>query len=61
MLYEVITAWNMDCERPKKVYKLTKQGENVLNYAENALIMIRQKLAPGTETGIIVADPITIK
>ena len=55
------SEWNMDCERPKKVYKLTRQGQDVLNYAENALIMIKQKLAPETETEIIIADPITIK
>ena len=44
--------WNMDCERPKKVYKLTEQGKNVLNYAENSLIMICQRLAPETATKI---------
>ena len=55
------SEWNMACERPKKVYKLTRQGQDVLNYAENALIMIKQKLAPETETEIIIADPITIK
>jgi DNA-binding PadR family transcriptional regulator len=55
------SEWNMDCERPKKVYKLTRQGQDILNYAENALIMIKQKLAPETETEIIIADPITIK
>jgi DNA-binding PadR family transcriptional regulator len=44
------SAWNMDCERPKKVYKLTEQGKNVLNYAENSLIMICQKIAPESTT-----------
>ncbi len=56
----VESEWNMDCERPKKVYKLTKHGENVLDFAENALIMIKQKLAPETEAGLIT-DPITVK
>jgi DNA-binding PadR family transcriptional regulator len=46
------SAWNMECERPKKVYKLTEQGRNVLNYAENSLIMICQRLAPETATKI---------
>jgi DNA-binding PadR family transcriptional regulator len=55
------SAWNMDYERPRKVYKLTRQGQDVLNYAENALIMIKQKLAPETETEIIISEPITIK
>ena len=44
------SAWNMDCERPKKVYKLTQQGQSVLSYAENSLIMICQKLAPENTT-----------
>ena len=46
------SAWNMECERPKKVYKLTEQGKSVLNYAENSLIMICQRLAPETAAKI---------
>jgi len=52
------SAWNMDCERPKKVYKLTEQGKSVLNYAENSLIMICQRLAPETSTKIESAPTI---
>ena len=54
------SAWNMDCERPKKVYKLTEQGKNVLNYAEKSLVMIQQKLTPETETEIM-ANPEALK
>jgi DNA-binding PadR family transcriptional regulator len=54
------SAWNMDCERPKKVYKLTEQGKNVLNYAEKSLIMIQQKLTLETETEIM-ANPEALK
>jgi DNA-binding PadR family transcriptional regulator len=54
------SAWNMNCERPKKVYKLTEQGKNVLNYAEKSLIMIQQKLTRETETEIM-ANPEAIK
>ena len=43
------SAWNMNCERPKKVYKITEQGKNVLNYA---LITIKQKLTPENEKEI---------
>ena len=54
------SAWNMDCERPKKVYKLTEQGKNVLNYAEKSLVMIQQKLTLETETEIM-ANPEALK
>jgi DNA-binding PadR family transcriptional regulator len=54
------SAWNMNCERPKKVYKLTEQGKNVLKYAEKSLIMIQQKLTRETETEIM-ANPEAIK
>jgi DNA-binding PadR family transcriptional regulator len=54
------SAWNMNCERPKKVYKLTEQGKNVLNYAEKSLIMIQQKLTLETETEIM-ANPEALK
>ena len=43
------SAWNMNCERPKKVYKITEQGKNVLNYA---LITIKQKLTPENQKEI---------
>ncbi len=35
----VKSTWNMDAERPRKIYALTKDGENVLNFAENSLHM----------------------
>ena len=31
------SAWNMDTERPRKVYQLTKDGETVLNFTEGSL------------------------
>jgi DNA-binding PadR family transcriptional regulator len=36
----VTSAWNMFTERPRKVYKLTNEGKNVLNFAENSLNLI---------------------
>ncbi len=35
----VKSTWNMDAERPRKIYAITKDGENVLNFAENSLHM----------------------
>jgi PadR family transcriptional regulator, regulatory protein PadR len=36
----VKSTWNMDTERPRKVYSLTKDGETVLNYTEGSLNLI---------------------
>ncbi len=34
------SAWNLDCDRPKKVFSLTKDGETILNFTESSLTMI---------------------
>ena len=36
----VKSTWNMDSERPRKVYALTKDGETVLNFTEGSLNLI---------------------
>jgi DNA-binding PadR family transcriptional regulator len=41
----VTSAWNMFTERPRKVYKLTNEGKNVLNFAENSLNLIVKNMA----------------
>jgi PadR family transcriptional regulator, regulatory protein PadR len=38
------SAWDMNSERPRKEYKLTDQGRNLLNITENSLLMICQKI-----------------
>src|SRR5674476_1501904 len=40
--------WNMDFERPRKVYSLTTDGQNMLNYTEDSLNMIRNKITHNT-------------
>ena len=40
--------WNMDCERPRKVYSLTTDGQNILNYTEDSLNIIRKKITNKT-------------
>jgi DNA-binding PadR family transcriptional regulator len=37
---QVSSVWNMDAERPRKVYKLTSEGKGVLNWTENSLNLI---------------------
>lgn len=36
----VKSAWNVNAERPRKVYELTNDGEAVLNFTENSLNLI---------------------
>ena len=41
----VKSTWNMDTERPRKVYQLTNDGKNVLNFTENSLNLICKNMA----------------
>ncbi len=34
------SVWNTDSERPRKVYNLTNEGKDVLNFTESSLNMI---------------------
>ena len=36
----VSSDWNMENERPRKVYKLTNEGQTLLNFTENSLNLI---------------------
>lgn len=45
----VKSEWDMKNERPRKVYKLTSEGQNLLNFTEDSLNFICRKI--GT-TGI---------
>ncbi|HTY74932.1 MAG TPA: PadR family transcriptional regulator [Candidatus Nanoarchaeia archaeon] len=36
----VKSNWNMDAERPRKIYSLTNDGQTVLNFTENSLNLI---------------------
>jgi PadR family transcriptional regulator PadR len=37
---QVSSGWNMEGERPRKVYKLTSEGQNLLNFTETSLNII---------------------
>ena len=45
---QVESKWNMQSERPRKVYELTNQGKNVLDFTENSLNLICQKIGNDT-------------
>jgi len=40
----VHSEWNMSNERPRKVYKLTTEGQNLLNFTEDSLNLICRKI-----------------
>ena len=48
----VHSEWNMNSERPRKTYKLTPEGQNILNYTENTLNLICQKISAPTNIDI---------
>jgi DNA-binding PadR family transcriptional regulator len=37
-------GWNMDSGKPRKVYKLTAEGQNILNFIEDSLNLICRKM-----------------
>jgi len=40
----VNSEWNMNNERPRKIYKLTNEGQTMLNFTENSLNLLCQKI-----------------
>jgi len=44
----VKSEWNMNTERPRKVYSLTSDGQNMLDFTEESLNLICRKI--GTQT-----------
>jgi DNA-binding PadR family transcriptional regulator len=44
----------MDNERPRKVYKLTNEGQSLLNFTEDSLNLICRKINGSTNADITV-------
>jgi len=38
------SAWNMATDRPRKIYTITNDGQNMLNFTENSLKMMCKQL-----------------
>lgn len=51
----VKSRWNMESERPRKIYELTSQGKNLLGFTENSLNLIYKKMANDTTATIEVS------
>ncbi len=50
----VNSEWNMATERPRKIYKLTNEGNNLLNFTEDSLNFICRKISSSANTGVTV-------
>jgi DNA-binding PadR family transcriptional regulator len=46
----VNSEWNMNSERPRKIYSLTSNGQSMLNFTEESLNLICRKIAFQTNT-----------
>jgi DNA-binding PadR family transcriptional regulator len=51
----VKSTWNMNTERPRKVYELTKEGQTVLNFTEGSLNLICKTIANDSKVKIEAA------
>jgi DNA-binding PadR family transcriptional regulator len=53
----VKSEWNMNNERPRKVYKLTTEGQSLLNFTEDSLNFICRKIGtPGVAKDALKED-----
>jgi len=53
----VSSEWNMETERPRKIYKLTTEGKNLLNFTESSLNFICKKINTSTNNDITIETP----
>jgi PadR family transcriptional regulator PadR len=53
----VDSAWNMDNERPRKVYKLTNEGQSLLNFTEDSLSFICRKISASANVDMAAEPP----
>ena len=51
----VTSAWDMNNERPRKMYKLTNEGKNILSFTENSLNLIVKNIATDNKIHIQAA------
>ena len=53
------SAWNMDADRPRKEYKLTNEGKEVLSYTESSLNFICKNIATENKISLQAAPLIS--
>ena len=57
----VKSVWNMDSERPRKVYTLTNEGKDVLSFTENSLNMICKNMVSNNKIQLQVAPHLSTR
>jgi PadR family transcriptional regulator, regulatory protein PadR len=57
----VKSVWNMDSERPRKVYNLTNEGKDVLSFTESSLNMICKNMVAHNKIQLQVAPQLSMK
>ena len=57
----VKSTWNMDTERPRKEYKLTNEGKNVLDFTESSLTRICKNMVTDDKIRIQAAPLISAR
>jgi len=50
----VNSSWNMNSDRPRKIYSLTTNGQNMLNFTEESLNLICRKISGQAKTDVTV-------
>jgi PadR family transcriptional regulator PadR len=53
------SLWNMDSERPRKVYTLTTEGKDVLSFTESSLNMICKSMVTNNKIQLQVAPQLS--
>jgi DNA-binding PadR family transcriptional regulator len=53
----VSSEWNMDSERPRKVYRLTNEGQSLLSFTEDSLSFICRKISAPTNVDVTAEPP----
>jgi len=53
----VKSEWNMNSDRPRKIYSLTNNGQNMLNFTEESLNLICRKIGTQTSTEMTMESP----
>jgi PadR family transcriptional regulator, regulatory protein PadR len=54
---QVKSEWDMTHERPRKIYTLTPEGQNLLAFTEGSLNLICRTLSKGSNPEVAVAMP----
>ena len=57
----VKSVWNMDSERPRKVYTLTNDGKDVLNFTESSLNLICKNMVTNNKIQLQVAPQLSTR